>query len=247
MFLTTQILMANVMFAIRQSNLPGQVIVLILLGWSVIVWTIMVNKGRDLSRAARETERFISHFRRESDPVTLYLRRHKFKGTPLYNVYEKGCLAIGGELGDGEIEGVDQEELLMGGLSNNSRELSARQCELVRNNVDRTVTDEAMMLENNMGALANAVSTCPFLGLLGTVWGVMDAFGGMAVKGSATLSAVAPGIAGALLTTIVGLLVAIPSAIGYNMLTNRIRRLHVQMDNFSQEFMSAVQRHYLSE
>ena len=98
-----------------------------------------------------------------------------------------------------------------------------------------------------MGTVANAVSTCPFLGLLGTVWGVMDAFGGMAVSGAATLSAVAPGISGALLTTIVGLLVAIPSAIGYNVLTNRIRKLHVQMDNFAQEFMSAVQRAYLSE
>jgi biopolymer transport protein TolQ len=98
-----------------------------------------------------------------------------------------------------------------------------------------------------MGLLATAVSSAPFLGLLGTVWGVMDAFGGMAVKGSATLSAVAPGISAALLTTVVGLLVALPSAIGYNLLTNQIRRLTVQMDNFAQEFDSAVRRAYFRE
>jgi biopolymer transport protein ExbB/TolQ len=95
-----------------------------------------------------------------------------------------------------------------------------------------------------MGVLATAVSACPFLGLLGTVWGVMDAFGGMATSGAAMLSAVAPGISGALLTTVVGLIVALPSSIGYNMLTSRIRRLAVQMDNFSQEFVASVQQHY---
>jgi biopolymer transport protein ExbB/TolQ len=91
------------------------------------------------------------------------------------------------------------------------------------------------------------VSASPFLGLLGTVWGVMEAFGGMAASGSAMLSAVAPGISGALLTTVVGLLVALPSAIGYNLLTNKIRRISVQMDNFAQEFISETQNAYVIE
>jgi biopolymer transport protein ExbB/TolQ len=245
LFLTAQIPIANVLFAMRESNLPGQVIVLILLGWSVVVWTIMISKGRELSRAKRETQNFISQFRRENNPIAIFLKNRVFRNTPVYTVYEKGCIAIGGELNDRE--NPDPEELLLNAPAYDDYELTTRQCELVRNNVERTVTDEAMMLEDKMGALAIAVTTCPFLGLLGTVWGVMDAFGGMAVTGSATLSAVAPGIAGALLTTIVGLLVAIPSAIGYNMLTHRIRTLHVQMDNFAQEFMSAVQRHYLAD
>jgi biopolymer transport protein TolQ len=237
--------LANMLFALKQSNAPGQLIVVGLLIWSVWVWTVMVTKLRDLGRARRTSAEFISLFRRERDPVALYLKRRRFDASPLFKVYENGCLAIGGELDD--IAGVDTDELLLGGMGDSLRELSARQCEMVRNSVERTVTDQAMMLEDRMGTVANAVSTCPFLGLLGTVWGVMDAFGGMAVSGAATLSAVAPGISGALLTTIVGLLVAIPSAIGYNVLTNRIRKLHVQMDNFAQEFMSAVQRAYLSE
>ena len=79
------------------------------------------------------------------------------------------------------------------------------------------------------------------------VWGVMDAFGGMAVTGSAMLSAVAPGISSALLTTVVGLLVALPSAIGYNILSDQIRKLSVNMDNFVQEFTADVERHYLQQ
>ena len=119
--------------------------------------------------------------------------------------------------------------------------------EAVRNVAERTVADQALLLESSMGYLATAVSASPFLGLLGTVWGVMDAFGGMAVSGSATLSAVAPGISGALLTTVVGLLVALPSAIGYNYLTNEIRQMCVQMDNFAQDISAAIQRSFASE
>ena len=125
--------------------------------------------------------------------------------------------------------------------------LNHLQMEGVRNAVERTVADQVLVLEGRMSILATAVTASPFLGLLGTVWGVMAAFGGMATSGSAQLSAVAPGIAGALLTTVVGLLVALPSAIGYNILTARIRTLHVETDNFAQEFIAEVQRHYLSE
>ena len=84
------------------------------------------------------------------------------------------------------------------------------------------------------------IALCPVLGLLGTVWGVMDAFSGMADSGSAALSAVAPGISGALLTTIIGLIVALPSMIGYNLLSSKIRFIAVQMDNFSQELISRI-------
>ena len=98
-----------------------------------------------------------------------------------------------------------------------------------------------------MGYLATAVSMSPMLGLLGTVWGVMESFIAMAQKGMVNLQAIAPGIAGALLTTVIGLLVAIPSAIGYNMLASRVRTLSVQMDNFADEFMAEVQRQFVRE
>jgi biopolymer transport protein TolQ len=152
-------------------------------------------------------------------------------------------VALGAELED---RGINATELFMGGVGE-KRHISEIQMEAVRNVNERNVADQAVLLEGSMGLLATAVSASPFLGLLGTVWGVMDSFGGMAVSGSATLAAVAPGISGALLTTVVGLLVALPSAIGYNLLTNSIRRLTVQMDNFAQEFSADVQRTFCGE
>jgi len=236
--------LADVMFAFAQSNLTGKVIVVILFIGSIYAWSVMVTKISDLRRARYSSRRFLQMFRKEAHPAAVYLKRQRFPDSPLHAVYESGCIALGGEL---ESRGVDPEELFLGGVSAPVQRLSAFQLEAVRNAVERSVADQALLLESNMGILATAVSASPFLGLLGTVWGVMDAFGGMAVKGAATLSAVAPGISGALLTTVVGLLVALPSAIGYNMLTNRIRVLHVQMDNFAQEFMAEVQRTFLPQ
>jgi len=230
---------ADVAFAFRESTLPGKVIVLLLFLSSAGAWTIMLTKYWQLRRAAEATDAFLEAYRKESDPLALFTRRHHYPGTPLSAIYETGCLALGTEM---QACGVNMDDLFMGEMTFAARQtLTRNQLEMVRAAVECTVADRALMLEDQMGLLATAVSASPFLGLLGTVWGVMDAFGGMAVTGSATLSAVAPGISAALLTTVVGLLVALPSAIGYNQLTNRIRRLTVQMDNFAQEFIATAQ------
>lgn len=234
---------ADVGFAFRESALPGKLIVLLLVLSSAGAWTIMLTKYWQLRRAAEATDEFLEAFRGERNPTALFTKREEYHGTPLNTIYRAGCMALGGEL---QAHGVDPDDLLMGSMtSETQRQLNLNQLETLRTVVDRNVADESLILEEQMGLLATAVSAAPFLGLLGTVWGVMDAFGGMAVTGSATLSAVAPGISGALLTTVVGLLVALPSAIGYNLLTNRIRRIAVQMDNFAQEFISETQNHYV--
>lgn len=231
-----------VSFAFNESTMPGKVIVLILFASSIGVWTVMITKFVQLWMARRATERFLEAFRSEAGPISLYVKRRRMPETPLQALYDAGCNATANEF---SLLGMDPEELFTGPTgSSEQHRLETHQIEAVRNVVDRTLADEALRLEDRMGVLATAVSACPFLGLLGTVWGVMDAFGGMATTGAAMLSAVAPGISGALLTTVVGLLVALPSSIGYNMLTSRIRRLSVQMDNFSQEFTGAVQQHY---
>ncbi len=212
--------LGNVMYTFSESSMPGKVIVMILFASSIGAWYVMATKMIQLSRARSGSNRFLEQFRAKATPFDKSVR---IPESPLNAIYESGCSAVATEGGDN---------------------LTMHQIESVRAVVDRVMADEALCLEDGMGLLATAVSACPFLGLLGTVWGVMEAFGGMAASGAATLSAVAPGIAGALLTTVVGLLVALPSAIGYNLLTSRIRRLSVQMDNFSQEFIIAVQLHF---
>lgn len=236
---------ADVASAFWDSTLPGKAIVILLFLGSAGAWTIMWTKGVQLRFASATTADFLEAFRSERNPTALFTKREDYPGTPLNSIYKEGCKALGGEL---QAHGIDPEDLLMGDLtSEERRHLSLNQLETLRAVVDRNVAEEALNLEDQMGLLATAVSSAPFLGLLGTVWGVMDAFSGMAQSGSAALSAVAPGISGALLTTIVGLLVALPSMIGYNMLSAHIRRVSVQMDNFAQEFISSIQNTYVIE
>ncbi|MFC1498505.1 MotA/TolQ/ExbB proton channel family protein [Verrucomicrobiota bacterium] len=233
---------AGVMLAWETSNIAGKFIVVILFVGSIFAWSIMITKLVELRNASYSSRRFLMAFRKEAHPVSLFLKRQRRSSAPLYVIYEKTCTALGAVL---ESSGANADDLFMGGMSSPNGVLAEVQINSVRNVTERTTADLLLLLENNMGVLATAVTASPFLGLLGTVWGVMDAFGGMTVKGSATLSAVAPGISGALLTTVVGLLVALPSVIGYNMLSNQIRRLTVEMDNFSQELIAGIEHHYL--
>ena len=106
--------------------------------------------------------------------------------------------------------------------------------------LEQQVSNQILKLEDRIGMLATAVSVSPFFGLFGTVWGVMMAFCGLAAQGKADISALAPGVSGALLTTVVGMLVAIPSLIGYNLLTISIKKLTIYMDNFVEEFLARV-------
>jgi biopolymer transport protein ExbB/TolQ len=228
--------------AFTQSSTSGKLIVIALFAISVFAWTVMVTKFVELRRARIDSERFLRAYREQARPTNLFVKKQRWVETPLNRLYEAGCKTLIDEL---IAIGVDRNEILLGGeYPPGERRLQPHQLENIRTVVDCTLADAALNLENLMGLLATAVSTGPFLGLLGTVWGVMDSFGAMANSGSALLSAVAPGIAGALLTTVIGLLVALPSSIGYNMLTTRIRRLAVQMDNFAQEFSADVQKQF---
>ena len=232
------------MFALRQSNVPGKAIVIVLFVGSILAWSLMVTKLRELRNARLGSRLFVAAYRNEGHPAGLFLKRRQYRMSPLYAVYHRACTAVGSAL---EARGGDPDDLFMGGVGGKQHVLGAVQMSSVRNVAEVTAADALMELENGMGLLATATTTAPFLGLLGTVWGVMDSFGGMAVTGTAMLSAVAPGISGALLTTVVGLLVALPSAIGYNLLSDRIRRLGVQTDSFAQELMADLERHYLQQ
>jgi len=240
--LVSYIPLAGVEYAYTQSNLAGKVIVGVLFVGSIFVWSIMVTKIRELRLARMTSERFLSAYRRTSSPTSVFLQQQgRFESSPLFTIYDVACTALGASLE--RACAVPAGAGVMAVAPAGAR-LDEREIESVRSVSERTMADQALLLENSMGLLAIATTTAPFLGLLGTVWGVMDSFGGMAVTGTAMLSAVAPGISGALLTTVVGLLVALPSAIGYNVLSEQVRRLCVRMENFSQELMADIQRHY---
>lgn len=234
-------LVGDLSFAVQNSNLAGKSIVILLLLGSIGAWTVMIAKYRELSLARQASQRFLKAYRRETNPLAFQARARGLSASPLYAVYEAACREMQVAV---EPRGLGLDSLARSGVGESERVLDQQHVTAIRNVAERTVADQMLLLETYMGVVATATTTAPFLGLLGTVWGVMDSFAGMAAKGTAMLSAVAPGISGALLTTVVGLLVALPSAVGYNVLTNLIRRLSVQTDNFAQELAADMERHY---
>ena len=220
--------------AFEQSDIVGQVIVVFLFFGSILTWTIMVEKALVLRSAKSTSLDFIRMFRDENNILRLVSTAEKNKG-PVGNVYLHGTSELL-EFYNLPSEFADQ----YGSSRFPEKKLSTAEIETVRSSLERAVADQILQIEDKIGLLATAVSVCPFFGLFGTVWGVMVAFCGMALQGRADISAIAPGVSGALLTTVVGLLVAIPSLIGYNLLTNTIRQITVYMDNFVEEFMAKI-------
>lgn len=228
---------ASLLQGIAQSDIVGKIIVIILFASSVVVWYIMVEKIIELRNARRQTHRFLHSFRREPHPVRPFLSNRGIAGSPLIKMYNNTCRSLGLQITP------KAREVAQLFPNDTDFALNREQLDAVRNTAERNVVDEALELESGMVLLATATSAAPFLGLLGTVWGVMSALTAMASAGSADLTATLPGISSALSTTVVGLIVALPSLIGYNFIARTIRSMSVQMDNFSQELIEEIQRH----
>ena len=231
---------ADMLDSYRISNFAGQRIVELLFIGSILAWSIMITKFIEIRRAICESGRFLAAYKAESQPLALLMRSQRLPGSPMQSLYLAVCDALNDVLKASG--GLDAGDLLAG---TNRPTLKDRHIHALGRIADQIIVEEATLLERNMGFLASAVTVAPFLGLLGTVWGVMDAFGGLAMTATASLQAVAPGVSGALLTTVVGLVVALPSSIGYNILVAKVRRLTIAMERFEQEFLSDIELHYV--
>lgn len=225
-----------------ESSIMGQIVVIVLLLCSVLAWSAMVHKYKVFISLAHQNEKFYASFRQEGHPLALFLREKRFSHSPAYKVYLRSCESATRTLGISE---VDIGDLLSG--THPQRLLSPSQLQIIRESAERELAEQILFMERDMPILATTTTIAPFLGLLGTVWGVMEAFNGMAVTGSPTLSSVAPGISAALLTTVVGLLVAIPTVVGYNLLSVSLRNQSVGMDNFVQELVGEFHHAYVRE
>jgi biopolymer transport protein ExbB/TolQ len=227
-------------FAYENSTLPGKVVLLLLFVASVFSWTVMVTKFRVVRFATKQRERFLARFRADRNPLRLFADRERFDGAPVFSVYRSGCRELAFQLLGSE----DVDETFRARLDLTPK-ISPAQMRVVTTAMERAVGEAALRLESQMILLATAVSGAPFLGLLGTVWGVMDTFGGVAAAGSANLTAMAPGVSAALITTVTGLLVAIPAMFGYNYLVTTLRGMVVELDNFAAELASEFEHKYV--
>ena len=233
---------ADILQILLLSDLMGKAILLLLTGGSIWVWSMMFTKNAALRRAQVASDRFLAIYRKALHPLLVEEAGRRPQESPLGTVYQQCFSALEAVL---DVQGIALQTLEDSSDLMKIR-LSDRQIDSVRNAAERAVSEQALLLETNMNTLASASSLAPFCGLFGTVWGVMRAFGAMSGSGSALLSEVAPGISSALATTVLGLLVAIPSVYGYNKLSDHIRCLTVAMDNFAQEVTGDLERMHRS-
>ena len=230
----------GIFFAFENSTLPGRLILFALFIASIFSWTVMVTKFRVIRHAQRRRDQFLALFRTDRQPLRIYTDRIRFDGAPLFAVYKAGCQELTFQL----LGSAEVDETFRGRLDAAPR-ISPAQMRVVTSAMERAVGETALKLESQMIILATAVSGAPFLGLLGTVWGVMETFSDVATAGSANLAAMAPGVSAALITTVTGLLVAIPAMFGYNYLITTLRAIIVGLDNFAAELASEFEHKYV--
>lgn len=206
------------------ASLPVQFVMLLLLGISILSWTYIFSKRAALRRANEQTRRFEDDFWAGGDLSVLQqaITSRRAEHGALARIFDAGMT----EFVKARRSGV-AGELMLDGPRRAMR--SAYQRELDS-------------LESNLSFLASAGSVSPYIGLLGTVWGIMHAFIGLSTMQQATLAAVAPGIAEALIATAIGLFAAIPAVVAYNRYTNEIDRLSMRFDSFVDEFLNILQR-----
>ena len=234
--LTTGLPAATLIDAFMISNMMGKVIVLIQIASSIIAAAIIIGKNKELASIAASNKRFIREFVTGGDVLGLYLARKKIPTMSLALIYEKTCERLVKFLDPEMRRAVIGRQ--QGGLEHAA--LSANEIELVRSTCEHVLMEEEIRVEQGMGLLATIVTASPMLGLLGTVWGMLDAFASMGTHNAILLSAIAPSISAALLTTVTALLVAIPSAIFYNNLAGKIRQINNDMEGFADEVMGRV-------
>jgi len=221
------VLVANPLTLLEQTSGLARVVLGILLVLSVFSWALILQKWAQLGGLDRKTSRFLQMFRAGGGLPNPKALRAGSGGTPLVAVYDAGYAELSSQLSGGNPHG---------GRVKNANAIG----------VDMRVAagDEVRRLERGMSTLATIASVSPFIGLFGTVWGVMDAFTGLGDAGTASLRAVAPGIAEALITTAAGLAAAIPALIAYNHYLQGIRSVASRMDSFAAEFVAKVETLY---
>jgi biopolymer transport protein TolQ len=213
-----------------------QAVLWILVAFSVVSWGVIIYKLNQISRARRESERFIALFWESKNLAAIHSGSVGLKHSPVAQVFRAGYQELL-QLTRAKRQAVGAEggfSTDLGGVENVTRAMR------------RQANVETTKVEKGITFLATTGSTCPFIGLFGTVWGIMTAFIGLSAAHSSNIQAVAPGIAEALITTAVGLVAAIPAQMFYNYFTARVRELATEMENFTSEFLNIAERHFLS-
>jgi biopolymer transport protein TolQ len=217
-------LQTNAIDLVLQSGLMAKLVLLCLLAASVLSWSVIIMKYRNIKTARKQSQAFLNTFWYGQDLEEIFSKSDQYTHSPVANVFKAGFKELK------KVSSIDNKTARQESISNITRALS------------RATMSEVGSLETAVSILATVGSATPFIGLFGTVWGIMNSFQGIGAAGSANLAVVAPGISEALITTAAGLFAAIPAVMSYNYFVNRIKSLATDMDTFSQDFLNIVQR-----
>jgi biopolymer transport protein TolQ len=239
-------------FAIKNATPEGKITVIVLLILSLFSWTIILSKFRQLIIARKATKKFFAAYAATRDPLDIQRKGEEFDGAPAYQLYIRGADELAYHLKNNPVQ-VLATKFPEGGEHTNTdvfsksmtTKVSMPSFEAIRVILEEAAGAQAMALEKGMIVLSTAVAGGPFIGLLGTVWGVMSTFAGIAESNSASLTAMAPGVAAALVATVTGLLVAIPAMFAYNFMVTSIRAITQELDGFASRFANQIEHVYV--
>ena len=212
---------------VAHAGWVARIVLILLAGSSVFCWAIILSKLKLVESAFRENHLFFEIFWNSKNLDEIFTRVEGFDRAPAAIVFRSGF-----------------KELKKLNMSDRS-DFGQPEVENIQRSLARSSQEEVSILERNLGWLATTASAAPFVGLLGTVWGIMDSFRNIGATGAANLAVVAPGISEALIATAAGLIAAIPAVVAYNHFINRIKKIAIDVDGFSQDFLNIVQRSFL--
>ncbi|BDU76639.1 MotA/TolQ/ExbB proton channel family protein [Mesoterricola sediminis] len=220
----------NLWEVVLHSGTVARAVLLILCAFSVTSWVIIVQKGLLLSRSGRATEHFRSVFRKATDWRELKQRSGEFAMSPLVGLFTAGFSEVTYQLRPGAGTQGGRPQI--------------KSMEAVERCLQRASVVEMGRMETYLGILATIAAVSPFVGLFGTVWGIIDAFHGIGMAGNASLATVAPGISEALVATALGLVAAIPALMAYNFFQGQLKHWQTELDDFALEFISLSERNF---
>ena len=225
---------------VMNAGLMVKFVLLLLLFFSVTSWTIMIIKYRYIKRAYDESAKFTDFFWKSKNLSNAFAKAKQLHGSPIARIFSVGYV---------ELKKLSQSGVPI--TSDSTRSSESENASLVagftgidniKRALRRAINAETTRMTRMVPFLATTGNTTPFIGLFGTVWGIMNSFHGIGLKGSASLAVVAPGISEALIATAAGLAVAIPAVIAFNHFMHKIRIIESELQNFSADFLNIIER-----
>jgi biopolymer transport protein TolQ len=215
---------------VRSAGLMAWVLLLILAIFSVVSWAIILDRVMLFGKADKQSNKFLETFRGSAKFSQAKAAAEELDTSPLAGMFLAGYAELATQMEANKASGADEKAPIS--------------LKPLQRGLQRSMRNERGQLQRLMMFLATTAAVCPFIGLFGTVWGIMDSFAAIGSYGSADIAVVAPGISAALTTTAAGLAAAIPAVVAYNYLNTRIRWLAARMEDFGLEFLALIERNF---